>query len=106
MRKAIALAIAVGCFTATPAVRANQWVNDIQIQRVGTYQDSPIHFVWLSSGVVAECQAANSINPTLYFSEQAQAGRSLLAVLLTAVATQRNVDVQVSGCNIVEVYFK
>jgi hypothetical protein len=85
---------------------ANQWVDNTQVQMVSTYQDNPTHFVWLYSGTVAECITANPSNPTLNFSEQAPAGKSLLAVLLTAVATQRNVNVQVSGCSIVEVYFK
>lgn len=85
---------------------ANEWVNDVEITRLGSYQDQAIHYVWVSSGTVPACQTANPGNPTLFFSEQTVGGKSLLAVLLIAVTTKRKVDIQVNGCGIVEVYYR
>ncbi len=85
---------------------ANEWINDVQVSRLGTYQNSPIHYVWLSSGTVAECQAANPTHSTLLFSEKSENGKSLMAVLMAAVLTKKEIDVQVNGCEIIEVYLR
>ena len=87
-------------------LNANEVVSDVEITRLGSYQDSDIHYVWVSSGEVPACQTANPENPTLFFSEQAVGGKSLLAVFLLAVTTKRKVDIQVNGCEIVEVYYR
>lgn len=101
-----AIAIVSLCMGIVSPTYANEWANNVDVIKVGTYQDIGTHFVWLSSGIVAECQATNPSNPTLLFNEQAQGGKAIFAVLLTAIAAQRKIDVQVSGCNIVEVYFR
>jgi hypothetical protein len=85
---------------------ANDVVSDVEITRLGSYQNSDIHYVWVSSGVVPACQTANPGNPTLFFSEKAIGGKSLLAVFLLAVTTKKKVDLQVNGCEIVEVYYR
>lgn len=93
-------------FVSCSQVYANEVVSDVEITRLGSYQDRDIHYVWVSSGVVSACQTANPGNPTLFFSEQAVGGKSLLAVFLLAVTTKKKVDIQVNGCEIVEVYYR
>jgi hypothetical protein len=85
---------------------ANQWIYDTQVIQVGTYQTSPVHYVWLASGSPSECVAAIPGNPTLNFNEANPGGKSLVATLTTALVANRKVSVQVSQCNIVEVYLK
>jgi hypothetical protein len=85
---------------------ANQWINDTQVIQVGTYQNSPGHYVWFASGSPSECVSAVPRNPTLNFNEANPGGKSLLATLTTALVANRKVTVQVSQCNIVEVYLK
>lgn len=90
---------------ATVALAADV-VSDVETTRFGRYQNSDIHYVWVSSGVVPACQTANIGNPTLFFSEKAVGGKSLLAVFLLAVTANKKVDIQVNGCEIVEVYYR
>ena len=85
---------------------ANEWVNDTQIVQMGAYQHSPGHFVWLSSGVVSECQQVAPANPSLHFSDDSAGGKAMLAIIMTALVTKATVNVQVDGCDIVEVYLK
>ncbi|CCN49414.1 exported hypothetical protein [Vibrio nigripulchritudo MADA3029] len=84
----------------------NEWVNDVNITKLSTYQHSPIHFVWLSSGSAAECRNVDPNNPVLRFSEINPGGKSLMSVLTAAVVSKTKVDVQVKGCDIIEVYIK
>lgn len=99
------IAVMLTAMNAT-AVLAADVVSDVEITRFGSYQNSDIHYVWVSSGVVPACQTANPGNPTLFFSEKAIGGKSLLAVFLLAVTTKKKVDIQVNGCEIVEVYYR
>lgn len=85
---------------------ANQWVKNVKVTQLGTYQYAPNHYVWLSVDAPAECKQENPANPTLYFSESNPGGKSMLSVLMTAIATKSTVDVQVKGCDIVEVYIR
>jgi hypothetical protein len=87
------------------AYAANAWLNDVKIVQLGTYQDSPVHFVWTSLGTIPEC-AAVSQNPVLNFSEESKGGKSLVAVLTAAIVATRNVAIQVDGCKIIEVYLR
>ena len=93
-------------FSSHEYVRASEWVNDVQLTRLSAYQDKSTHYVWLSSGVVAECQTENPGNPTLLFSEKAEGGKTLMGILMVAIITKQQIDVQVSGCEIVEVYLR
>lgn len=101
-----AAAVSVALWSCGSLCLAAEWINDVEVVRVGTYQHSPGHFVWLSSGVVGECQAAIPSNPTLSFSGDKPGGKALFATLTAAVIAKRKVDVQVAGCDIVEVYLK
>ncbi|MCW5210641.1 hypothetical protein VU03_02715, partial [Desulfobulbus sp. N3] len=100
------LAFVLLFFSSHEYVYANEWVNDVQVTRLSAYQDKSTHYVWLSSGVVAECQAANSGNPTLLFSEKSEGGKTLMGMLMVAVITKQQIDVQVNGCEIMEVYLR
>ena len=86
--------------------QANEWVHNVKVNQIGTYQHIDGHFVWFSQHPFSECQQANPSNSTLYFSENNPGGKSLLSVLLAAMMSKSNVDVQVNGCDIVEVYLK
>lgn len=85
---------------------ANEWVADVEVVKLGTYQHSAAHFVWLSSGSPAECQSAVPQNPTLGFLDSEPGGTSMFATLTTALVKNRKVDVQVNRCEIVEVYLR
>ncbi len=93
-------------FSTNKSACANEWVNDVQVTRLSGYQDNPAHYVWLSSGVVAECQTENPGNPTLHFSEKSEGGKTLMGMLMVAVVTKQQIDVQVNGCEIMEVYLR
>src|ERR1051326_5645789 len=96
-------AVLIALCAAVPA-HANQWFNGVTVTRVSGYQYAGTHFVWLSSGAGSECQAANSSNPVFNFNENSSNGKSLLTLLMTALVAQRSVNVQVSGCDVVEMY--
>lgn len=104
----IASAFCLGAlFTASESRAAeNAWVRDVKVVQFGTYQHSTIHFVWLSSGTVPACQQQDPTNPTLRFDENNAGGKSMVSVLTAAVISKVNVDVQVTGCQIIEVYLK
>jgi hypothetical protein len=106
MRKSVLLALALVLFSLSTASQANDWIRNVKVNMIGTYQHSSGHFVWLSQHPVNACQAANPANPTLHFSENNPGGKSLLSVLIAATMSKANVDVQVNGCDIVEVYLK
>jgi len=42
----------------------------------------------------------------MYFDEVKPGGRSLMAVLMSALVNKRKFDYQAAGCEIVEVYLK
>ena len=88
------------------AAAQNVWIHDVKIAKFGTYQHSTLHFVWLSSGTVPACQQQSPSNPTLHFDEASPGGKTLVSVMTAAVIAKANVDVQVSGCQIIEVYLK
>lgn len=97
---------AASLYLQSGACLASQWVNDVEIVKMSTYQHSPAHFVWLSSGVVSECESAAPQNPTLVFLDNEPGGKSLMATLTTALVSKRKIDVNVNGCDIAEVYLK
>ncbi|MGR5361324.1 hypothetical protein ACPV54_10715 [Vibrio mediterranei] len=105
LNKTIIIFVLMNIFISSYAY-SNEWIRDTTVVQVGTYQYSQVHYVWLSSGHSSECIAENPINPTLYFNEGNVGGKSLMSVLTTAVISKAKVDVQVSGCDIVEVYLK
>lgn len=82
------------------------WVRDVKVVQFGTYQHNSIHFVWLSSGNVPVCEQDSPSQPTLRFDENSVGGKSLVSVLTAAVISKVTVDVQVTGCQIIEVYLK
>lgn len=84
--------------TAVPVnALANEWVRDVEVTQLGTYQALNTHFVWFGS-LSQECKAS----PTMYFDESKPGGKSLMAVLMSALVNQRKVDYQAAGCEIVE----
>lgn len=84
---------------------ANEWVHDVEVIKIGTYQAVSSHFVWIST-LPGECNQTVSNNPVLSFSDDLPGGKALLATLMTALVSRRKLDVQVKGCQIVEVYLK
>ena len=94
-------------FSGIIASAANaDWVKNVNVTKIGTYQYSESHFVWLSKHPVSECQSTGTRNPVLHFSEANPGGKSLLAMLMAAIVSKSSVDVQVKGCDIIEVYLK
>lgn len=88
---------------ATTAVQAtaNEWVRDVEVTQLGTYQGATHHFVW-SGSLSQECKSS----PTMYFDDSMPGGKALMLVLTTALINKRKVDYQVVGCDILEVYLK
>ncbi|MEA9590105.1 hypothetical protein VC279_23650 [Xanthomonas sp. WHRI 10064A] len=88
--------------TAVPVnASASEWVRDVEVTQLGTYQAVSTHLVWFGT-LSQECK--NS--PAMYFDEAKPGGRSLMAVLMSALVNKRKVDYQATGCEIVEVYLK
>ena len=88
--------------TAVPVnASANEWVRDVEVTQLGTYQALNAHFVWFGS-LSQECKSS----PTMYFDEAKPGGKSLMAVLMSALVNKRKVDYQAAGCEVVEVYLK
>lgn len=86
-------------------VQANEWVRNIEVIQIGTYQAATDHFVWFTA-TPAECQAADPGRPIMRFNETQPGGKALLATLMTALVSKRKVDLQASGCSISEIYLK
>lgn len=84
---------------------ANEWMNNVEVLQVGTYQGQPDHFVWFTA-TPAECKATDPVRPVMRFAETQPGGKSMLAVLMTALVNKRKVDVQANGCSIFEIYLK
>lgn len=84
---------------------ANEWMNNVEVLQIGTYQEQPDHFVWFTA-TPAECKASDPVRPVMRFTETQPGGKSMLAVLMTALVNKRKVDVQASGCSIFEIYLK
>ena len=91
------LMVLVLCFPAFS--QASVWVEDVKVSQMSAYQHSEYHFVWLSK-VVSTC------NSTLGFNEASAGGKSLFSFLLAAQLSRANLNVQVEGCDILEVYIK
>lgn len=86
-------------------VAANESMRDVEVVQIGSYQATSDHFVWFTA-TTQECKTANPGNPVMSFSETQPGGKSLLAILMTALINKRKVDVQASGCSIFEIYLK
>lgn len=82
-----------------------EFIETTEISQIGAYQAATTHYVWLSTGISAEC-AAQGTNSVLAFDEAQPGGKGLLAILTSALLNKRKVSVRTSGCNIVEVYLK
>lgn len=102
-RYGVMVAMVLGLLSAPAA--ANEWVQDVAVTRIGTYQELAKHYVWFSV-VPQECMAEFPSNPVMYFEDNQPGGKALMAVLMTALVNQRKVDVQAKGCQIYEVYLK
>ncbi|MBB4128508.1 hypothetical protein GGR77_003838 [Xanthomonas translucens] len=81
------------------AASANESMSNVDVVQIGTYQANASHFVWFSA-TPEECKAASPTNPVMGFSKTQPGGKSMLAVLVTALVNKRKVDVQASGCSI------
>lgn len=92
-------------FIVSPACFANSWVRDVEVTRLGTFQQQTGHYVWLSAAV-PECAAANPSNPIITFSDDVGGGKAMMTVLTTALVAKRRIDVNVNGCVINEVHLK
>ncbi|KAF1721724.1 hypothetical protein CSC75_05780 [Pseudoxanthomonas wuyuanensis] len=78
-------------------------LSDVQVTQIGTYQDTPTHFVWFTK---RGPQCALEANPVHRFSDDKASGAALHATLMTALVNQRKLDVRVNGCQIYEVYLR
>jgi hypothetical protein len=102
MKKIIALAL-LGLFSSR--VAANESMRDVEVVQIGSYQANSDHFVWFTA-TTQECKTASPGNPVMSFNETQPGGKSLLAILMTALVNKRKLDVQGSGCSIFEIYLK
>jgi len=84
---------------------ATEWTNDVEIIQVSTYQSRTGHFVWFTA-LPNECKNESPSAPIMQFDESEPGGKSMLAILMTALINKRKVTVQASGCKIVEIYLK
>jgi len=84
---------------------ANEWANDVEITQVNAYQSGTGHFVWLTA-ITSECKTESPSTPIMQFDESQPGGKSMLAMVMTALVNKRKVNVQASGCKIVEIYLK
>lgn len=103
-RKALLSSLSFGLVVLSQTALA-EWLGSRTVDKLGTYQHATGHFVWLS-GSVGGCKYADIYNSTLRFDESSLGGKSLMEVLKTAIVYRRTVDVQVNGCDIVEVYLR
>lgn len=83
---------------------AEEYVPNLSVTQIGTYQASGTHFVWFSQ-VPSECVASTAV-PVMSFNDSQPGGKALLATLMVALTANRKVDVRVDKCNIVEIYLK
>ncbi len=88
--------------TAVSPASANEWVKDVEVQKIGTYHSATDHFVWFTTTPM-ECQALTGV---MHFDEAQPGGKALLATFMTALVNKRKLDVQADGCKIFEVYLR
>lgn len=75
---------------------ADQWFHDVQVTQVSGYSSNPTRFVWFSTNFPSECTW------TPHFDGTTEPGKALTSIVLAALLAQRNVDVHMSGCDILE----
>ena len=103
--RSVSLAFASFVMLAFSQGASAEWLSNRFVNQIGTYQYDTGHFVWFTGGV-GGCQYSNPGNSTLRFSESNSGGKSLMEVLRTALVYGKTVDVQINGCDIIEVYLK
>ncbi len=106
MKKHIAFCLFSVCASFSSSTLANEWINNVDVIQVGAYSDNNNHFVWLAQGAAPECRAANSANPVYNFADNTPGGKAILAMLLMALTSKRQVNIQAQGCKIVELNLK
>lgn len=79
---------------------AGEWIQNVKVQKISGYQHGEKHFVWFSE------QSPECDKSSVTFLDSSLGGRSMLSLLLSAQMSQVNVDVQVEGCELLEVYIK
>lgn len=84
-------------------LQANERLLNQDVLKLGAYQHATVHYVWLPS-MGAECKAANPGNPVYSYDEASVGGKAMTALLLAALLNKRKIEVDTSGCTIVEVY--
>lgn len=84
-------------------LHANEQLVNQDLLKLGAYQNATVHYVWLSS-TGAECRAVNPGNPVYSYDEASVGGKAMTALFMAALLNKRKIEVQVSGCSIVEVY--
>jgi len=84
---------------------ANEWANDVEITQVNTYQSGTGHFIFFTA-LPNACKSESPSTPIMQFDESQHGGKSMLAMIMTALVNKRKVNIQVSGCKIVEIYLK
>ncbi|SOD56032.1 hypothetical protein [Pseudoxanthomonas wuyuanensis] len=103
MEAEIPMASASATQAAVMATTTLEVLSDVQVTQIGTYQDTPTHFVWFTK---RGPQCALEANPVHRFSDDKASGAALHATLMTALVNQRKLDVRVNGCQIYEVYLR
>lgn len=89
--------------TAVMSTATMEVLTNVQVTQIGTYQDTPSHFIWFTQRGE---QCALEAPPVHHFSDSQGSGAALHATLMTALVNQRKVDVRVYGCRIHEVYLR
>lgn len=100
------LATLAAALLAVSGSASAEHIQTTEISQLSAYQSGSTHFVWLSTGVSAECQATNPSNPVLAFDESQVGGKGLLALITSALINKRQVSVRISGCTITEIYLR
>lgn len=101
MRKIIFLCL----WMLSTSAQATEWLHDLEVIKVGTYQSATVHFVWFTA-TFPGCTKATPSNPVMNFDDTKAGGKALLATLISALVSKRKVDVQAEGCQIIEVHLK
>jgi hypothetical protein len=83
------------------SAQAGEWMRGVEVRQLGTYQHATHHFVWFSSA-----PPTTQCTHVIRFDDAVGGGKGLMAVLMAALVNKRPVDVQIDGCNIMEVYLR
>lgn len=99
----VALSLLAGVL-APSAASASTWYWNRTVVKTNAYPGGTTRFVWFSDNSVAQYCTSN---PAVHYDEAGSGGKTVTAILMAALLSGRQVDIQIDndGCTIVEVYF-